>query len=149
MVEPLDHEFPLPGGQTAGASGTTKLTDLAIAKVAAGAARDIPGVHALGLGTSRALGAIRDAVGSTYEPAHGVSVEVGTTQVAIDIVLTASFGVPLHELASKVRGAVFAAVQELTGLQVIEVNIEIGDVHIPVPDEHAAKQNEPRRGEKE
>ncbi|GAA1498755.1 Asp23/Gls24 family envelope stress response protein [Paeniglutamicibacter kerguelensis] len=149
MVEPLDHDLPLRGAQPAGASGTTKLTDLAIAKVAAGAARDIPGVHALGLGTSRALGAIRDAVGSTYEPAHGVSVEVGTTQVAIDIVLTASFGVPLHELASKVRESVFAAVQELTGLQVIEVNIEIGDVHIPVPDERTAKQHEPRRVEHE
>ncbi|MFF5792866.1 Asp23/Gls24 family envelope stress response protein [Paeniglutamicibacter sp. NPDC012692] len=149
MVEPLDHELPLRGAQTAEAGGTTKLTDLAIAKVAAGAARDIPGVHALGLGTSRALGAIRGAVGATYEPAHGVSVEVGTTQVAIDIVLTASFGVPLHELASRVREAVFVAVQELTGLQVIEVNIEIGDVHIPVPDERTARQNEPRRGEKE
>lgn len=149
MVEPLDHELPLPGAQVAGASGTTKLTDLAIAKVAAGAARDIPGVHALGLGTSRALGAIRDAVGATSEPAHGISVEVGSTQVAIDIVLTASFGVQLHELASKVRQAVFAAVQELTGLQVIEVNIEIGDVHIPVPDGPLAKQSEPRRGEKE
>lgn len=149
MVEPLDHEAPLQGTQAAGASGTTKLTDLAIAKVAAGAARDIPGVHALGLGTSRALGAIRGAVGPNYEPAHGVSVEVGTTQVAIDIVLTASFGVPLHELASKVRDAVFAAVQELTGLQVIEVNIEIGDVHIPVPDERMAKHIEPRRGEPE
>lgn len=149
MVEPLDHELPLRGAQAAEAGGTTKLTDLAIAKVAAGAARDIPGVHALGLGTSRALGAIRGAVGATYEPAHGVSVEVGTTQVAIDIVLTASFGVPLHELASRVREAVFVAVQELTGLQVIEVNIEIGDVHIPVPDERTARQNEPRRGEKE
>lgn len=149
MVEPLDHELPLRGAQVAEAGGTTKLTDLAIAKVAAGAARDIPGVHALGLGTSRALGAIRGAVGATYEPAHGVSVEVGTTQVAIDIVLTASFGVPLHELASRVREAVFVAVQELTGLQVIEVNIEIGDVHIPVPDERTARQNEPRRGEKE
>lgn len=149
MVGPIDHELPPRDAQAVEAGGTTKLTDLAIAKVAAGAARDIPGVHSLGLGTSRALGAIRGAVGAAYEPAHGISVEVGTTQVAIDVVLTAGFGVPLHELASRVRAAVFAAVQELTGLQVIEVNIEIGDVHIPVPDGHPSRLNEPRRGDRE
>lgn len=149
MVEPLDHEEPLNDGSQSASGGTTKVTDLAIAKVAAGAARAIPGVHGLGLGTSRTLGAIRGAVGPAYEPAHGVSVEVGATQVAIDIVLTAAFGVPLHELAARVRSAVFAAVQELTGLQVIEVNIEIGDVHVNVPgrDGPVAGQDGSRRGE--
>lgn len=149
MVEPLDREEPLQESRQPAAGGTTKLTDLAIAKVAAGAARTIPGVYSLGLGTSRALGAIRGAVGASYEPAHGVSVEVGATQVAIDMILTASFGIPLHQLASEVRAAVFAAVQELTGLQVIEVNIEIGDVHVNSAgrDSLAAKQDGPRRGE--
>lgn len=147
MVEPLDRGEPLQDENRAGPSGTTKLADLAIAKVAAGAARAVPGVHSLGLGTSRALGAIRGAVGAAYEPAHGINVEVGATQVAIDMVLTASFGVPLHDLASNVREAVFAAVHELTGLQVIEVNIEIGDVHVPGRDASAAKQDGSRRGE--
>ncbi len=101
MVEPLDRGEPLQDENRAGPSGTTKLADLAIAKVAAGAARAVPGVHSLGLGTSRALGAIRGAVGAAHEPAHGINVEVGATQVAIDMVLTASFGVPLHDLASK------------------------------------------------
>lgn len=112
-------------------SGTTKITDLAVAKVAAAAARGISGVHAMGLGTSRALGALRGAVGSAQEPAHGVSVQVGTRQVAIDVVLTARYGVKLHELAAAVREAIFTAVQELTDFEVIEVNIEIGDVYIP------------------
>lgn len=145
MAEPLGRELPLHVMPPGEATGTTKLTELAIAKVAAGAARDIPGVHSLGMGTSRALGAIRDAVGAATEPAHGVSVEVGTIQVAIDIVLTASFGFPLHELASKVREAVFTAVQELTGLQVIEVNIEIGDVHVPL--QRSARTGSTRQGE--
>ena len=85
----------------------------------------------MGLGTSRALGALRGAVGSGQEPAQGVSVEVGTRQVAIDLVLTATYGYRLHDLAAAVREAVFSAVQDLTDLEVIEVNIEIGDVNIP------------------
>ena len=116
------------------ASGTTRITDLAVAKVAAAAARGVPGVHSLGLGTSRALGALRGAVGSATEPAHGVSVEVGTRQAAIDLVLTATYGYRLHDLATAVREAVFNAVQDLTDFEVIEVNIEIGDVHIPAPE---------------
>lgn len=147
MVEPLNPEEPLQDEGQATASGTTKLSDLAIAKVAAGAARAVPGVQSLGPGTSRALGAIRGAVGATYEPAHGINVEVGATQVAIDIVLTASFGIPLHELAASVREAVFVAVHELTGLQVIEVNIEIGDVYVPGRDTLAGKKDGSRRGE--
>ncbi|MGB9034920.1 alkaline-shock protein [Arthrobacter sp. UCD-GKA] len=128
----MDHELTVHNLPETEASGTTRITDLAVAKVAAAAARAIPGVHSLGLGTSRALGALRGAVGSPQEPAHGVSVQVGTRQVAIDLVLTANYGVRLHDLAGAVREAVFNAVQDLTDFEVIEVNIEIGDVHIPV-----------------
>lgn len=147
MSEPLVPEELAPEENQRTTGGITKLTDLAVAKVAAGAAKSVPGVHSLGLGTSRALGAIRGAVGAGYEPAHGVSVEVGATQVAIDIVLTAVFGVPLHELARKVREAVFSATSELTQLHVVEVNIEIGDVYIPAPNAPGSKQEAVNRGE--
>lgn len=126
----MDHELSVHSLPETEASGTTRITDLAVAKVAAAAARGIPGVHSLGLGTSRAFGALRGAVGPATEPAHGVSVEVGSRQVAIDLVLTATFGYRLHDLATAVREAVFRAVQDLTDFEVIEVNIEIGDVHI-------------------
>lgn len=147
MSEPIVPEEPVPEEKLRAAGGVAKLTDLAIAKVAAGAAISVPGVHSLGLGTSRALGAIRDAVGAGHEPAHGISVEVGATQVAIDIVLTAVFGVPLHELARKVREAVFVATSELTQLHVIEVNIEISDVYIPDSRVLSSKQEAVNRGE--
>ncbi|PQZ89051.1 Asp23/Gls24 family envelope stress response protein [Arthrobacter sp. MYb227] len=147
MSDPLASEKSAPAENQRVAGGLTKLTDLAIAKVAAGAARSVPGVHSLGSGTSRALGAIRGAVGAGYEPAHGVSVEVGATQVAIDIVLTAVFGVPLHELAGRVREAVFVSTSELTQLHVVEVNIEVGDVYIPGPTGLGSKQETVNRGE--
>jgi uncharacterized alkaline shock family protein YloU len=78
------------------------------------------------------LGAIRDAVGSS-DHAAGVHAEVGETQVAVDITLVASYGTPLHALANNVRAAVYRAVEELVGLQVIEVNVEIADVYVPPP----------------
>ncbi|CAH0238181.1 Alkaline shock protein 23 [Arthrobacter sp. Bi83] len=116
----------------AGGSGRTVISETAVAKVAGIAARAVPGVYSLGTGSSRALGAIRDAVGSS-DHAAGVHAEVGETQVAVDITLVAAYGTPLHSLANQVRAAVYSAVEKLVGLQVIEVNVEITDVYIAPP----------------
>ncbi|MDN6202385.1 MAG: Asp23/Gls24 family envelope stress response protein, partial [Micrococcaceae bacterium] len=51
--------------------------------------------------------------------------------------LTAEHGRPLQRIAEDVRAAVYAAVDELTGLHVIEVNIEIADVCAPEVPEQA------------
>jgi uncharacterized alkaline shock family protein YloU len=119
-------QHPAPG------HGRTVISETAVAKVAGIAARAVPGVYSLGSGSSRALGAIRDAVGSS-DHAAGVHAEVGETQVAVDINLVATYGTPLHSLADQVRAAVYRAVEELVGLQVIEVNVEITDVYVAPP----------------
>lgn len=113
--------------------GRTVIAETAVAKVVGVAVRGVPGVHALGSGASRSLGAIREVVGAT-DLTQGVRVEVGESQVAVDIVLLAEYGYPLQTLANTVRRAVYAAVEELVGRNVIEVNIEITDVFIPGPD---------------
>ncbi|MFD5278730.1 Asp23/Gls24 family envelope stress response protein [Pseudarthrobacter sp. NPDC058362] len=128
----LEAAAPLPVPQQTPGLGRTVISEPAVAKVAGIAARSVPGVHSLGSGPSRALGAIRDAVGSS-DHAAGIHAEVGETQVAVDIELVASYGTPLHSLADQVRAAVYRAVEELVGLQVIEVNVEITDVYVPPP----------------
>lgn len=139
---PIDHPPEGAGGEPPGGSqaltrvadattgGKTTIADPAVAKVAAIAARKVPGVYSLGTGAGRALGAIRDAVGGS-DLSQGVQVEVGETQVAVDVVLVAEYGYPLTGVADQVRAAVYHGVQDLVGLQVIEVNVEITDVHVP------------------
>jgi len=126
------HAVPAPVPVPVPGLGRTVISETAVAKVAGIAARAVPGVYSLGSGPSRALGAIRDAVGSS-DHAAGVHAEVGETQVAVDLSLVASYGTPLHSLANEVRAAVYRAVGELVGLQVIEVNVEITDVYVPPP----------------
>lgn len=113
--------------------GRTVIAETAVAKVVGVAVRSVAGVHALGSGASRSLGAIREVVGAT-DLTQGVRVEVGESQVAVDIVFMAEYGYPLQTLANSVRRAVYSAVEELVGRNVIEVNIEITDVFIPAPD---------------
>ena len=113
--------------------GRTVIAETAVAKVVGVAVRSVAGVHALGSGASRSLGAIREVVGAT-DLTQGVRVEVGESQVAVDIVFMAEYGYPLQTLANTVRRAVYSAVEELVGRHVIEVNIEITDVFISTPD---------------
>lgn len=136
---------PLPVLQDAPA-GRTVIGDPAAVKIAAIAARAVPGVHALGPGTGRALGAIRDAVGAN-DLSHGVKVEIGQTQLAVDISLVADYGFALNALADAVRAAVYDALTDLVGLEVIEVNIEVLDVHLPPPAESRTESRTESRAE--
>lgn len=113
--------------------GRTIIDDTVVAKVAGIAARDVPGVYALGGNAARAFGAIRDAIGSSAL-GQGVRVEVGETQVAVDLTIVVDYPTPMTAVASAVRSAVADAVTELVGLEVTEVNIAINDVNIPALD---------------
>lgn len=110
--------------------GKTAISEQAVAKVAAIAARSVAGVYALGTGSGRALGAVRDAVGAS-SATQGVHVEVGETEVAVDVTLVAVYGTPLTRIADNVRTAVYSAVESLVGLRVVEVNVDVNDVQIP------------------
>jgi uncharacterized alkaline shock family protein YloU len=115
-------------------TGKTNINDAVVSKVAGIAAREVRGVHALGGGAGRAIGALRDRVGQT-NLAQGISVEVGETQVAVDVTLTAEYPVSLQDLAENVRNAVGDAVENIVGMEVAEINVTIADVFVPSDDD--------------
>jgi len=120
-----------PGDGPAG--GHTTIADGVVAKVAGIAAREVRGVYALGGGGARAFGALRSAVNAD-DLTQGVKVEVGETQAAADITIVVDYPTPVHEVAAAVRAAVAGAITSLVGLQVVEVNVEVNDVHLPSDD---------------
>ena len=122
------------------ATGKTVIVDPVVAKIAGIAARDVPGVYALGGGTARAIGAIRDAIGNT-DLAQGVKVEVGETQVAADVTIVVEYPTPLHQVAADVRAAVADAIERLIGLEVAEINVTVSDVHIPGDDDDTVEES--------
>jgi uncharacterized alkaline shock family protein YloU len=124
-----------PAGLTS-AHGVTTIADTVVSKIAGLAAKDVSGVHALGGGAARAVGALRERIpGSRVNHSQGVSVEVGERQAAVDIELIAEYGVAIADLASAVRRNVIASVERMTGLEVTEVNLEVADVHLPDEDD--------------
>lgn len=118
----------------AAGTGRTVIADHVIAKVAGIAARDVPGVHALGGGAARALGAIRQAIGN-QDLSQGVGVEVGERQVAADVSIVVEYPQPMKAVADEVRAAVRSAIEDLVGMEAAEINVTINDVFIPGDDD--------------
>ena len=121
--------------------GNTTIADGVVQKIAGVSAREVSGVYALGGGTARTIGAIRDRIpGSSQSVGQGVAVEVGERQAAIDLDLVAEYGVSMVELSRAVRRNVISAVEGMTGLEVTEVNVSVNDVHLPSDDHEDAQE---------
>lgn len=122
--------------------GKTSIANSVVSKIAGLSTREVSGVHDLGGSATRAVGALRERIpGASTNHAQGVSVEVGERQAAIDIDIIADYGVAIADLAEGVRRHVIAQVERMTGLEVTEVNVNVGDVHLP---EQPSADEEPR-----
>jgi uncharacterized alkaline shock family protein YloU len=124
-------------GAPAETRGKTTIADGVVAKIAGMAAREVPGIHNLGAGMARALGAMRDRVPGGGGVTRGVKVEVGERQAAVDLDVVVEYGISIVDVAGDVRTNVISAVERMTGLEVVEVNIDVDDVHLPDEEEEA------------
>lgn len=59
----------------------------------------------------------------------GVKVEVGQREAAVDVSIIVEYGHRIPEVSSAIQKNVKYAIESMTGLQVIEVNVHIHDVH--------------------
>ncbi|GIP37607.1 alkaline-shock protein [Paenibacillus sp. J31TS4] len=59
----------------------------------------------------------------------GVKVEVGQREAAIDVSIIVVYGTKIPDLASEIQRNVKQAIESMTGLDVVEVNVHIHDVH--------------------
>jgi uncharacterized alkaline shock family protein YloU len=129
------------GGGAPAERGRTTIADGVVEKIAGLAARDVLGVHAMGSGFSRTFGAVRDRVpgGASKSVTRGVKAEVGEVQTALDLEIVVEYGVSIGEVARAVRENVIAAVERMTGLEVVEVNIAVTDVKLPEEEEEESE----------
>lgn len=117
------------------ARGTTRIADTVVTKVAGIAAREVPGVHNLGGGTARAVGALTSRVGIGDERSQGVSVEAGETEAAVDLTIVVEYGESIPQVAGAVRENVVKRIEGITGLRVTEVNVAVNDLYFPGDDQ--------------
>jgi uncharacterized alkaline shock family protein YloU len=116
--------------------GQISVAEGVVQKIAGKACREIAGVHSMGTSGARAFGSIRERIPGSSGPsfAQGVGVEVGETEAAIDLDIVVEYGVAIAELGRSIQRNVKQAVEKMTGLHVVEINIAVDDVYLPTDD---------------
>ena len=128
---------PATRNQMATDDGQISVAEGVVQKIAGKACREIAGVHAMGASGARAFGSIRERIPGSSGPnfSQGVGVEVGETEAAIDLDIVVEYGVAIAELGRSIQRNVKQAVERMTGLRVVEVNIAVDDVYLPTDDD--------------
>lgn len=116
--------------------GVTTLDEGVVAKIAGMAAREVPGVYDMGSAARRAFSAVTDRIPNAQtNVTGGISVEKGETQTAIDVTVVVEYGASIVEVGNAIRRNVIEQVEGTTGLEVVEVNVNVADVHLPQDDD--------------
>jgi uncharacterized alkaline shock family protein YloU len=106
--------------------GAVKIADDVVAIIAEIAAREVKGVYAMSGGIADS---ITEILGKR-NPSKGVKVEVGEKEAAIDLYIVVDYGVRIPDVSWQIQENVKKAVETMTGLSVVEVNIHIQGVYM-------------------
>ena len=109
-----------------GKVGEVQIADEVVAIIAGLAATEVKGVSAMsGNITNELVGKL-----GMKNLSKGVKVLVSPDAVSVDMALTLEYGYGIPETAKQVQEKVKLAIENMTGLQVSEVNIRIAGVNI-------------------
>jgi uncharacterized alkaline shock family protein YloU len=117
--------------------GTTTIQDGVVSSVAAVAVAETDGIDPSHGGTrlpgdsSPTVGEFVGRISGGAGRTRGISVQVGEEQAALDLTVNVLYGRPIHQVTQALRQNVINRVENLTGLEVTEVNITVNDVTFP------------------
>jgi uncharacterized alkaline shock family protein YloU len=101
--------------------GQVRIAKEVIEIIAGLAATEVRGVAGMSGGVA---GGIAELLGRK-NLAKGVKVEVGEKQCAVDLSIVTEFGIKIPEVAVEVQENVKRAIESMTGLEVVEVNVHV------------------------
>ncbi|MBN2908739.1 Asp23/Gls24 family envelope stress response protein [Polycladomyces sp. WAk] len=106
--------------------GTVRIADDVVAVIAGLAATKTKGIASMSGGITEGLAKRVSGKNVT----RGVSVEVGQVETAIDLRVIVEYGVKINEVARELQQNVKEAVETMTGLRVVEVNVKVEGVDV-------------------
>ena len=110
--------------------GAVRVADEVVSVIAGLAATDIEGIAGMSGGL---VGGIAEMLGRK-NLSKGVKVEVGEREAAVDLYIIVKFGVRIPEVALNVQERVKEAIEQMTGLKVVEVNVHVQGVAMDEPE---------------
>lgn len=107
--------------------GSVRISNEVVAIIAGVAATEIPGI----VGMSGSItGGLTEMLGMK-NLSKGVEVELGDMEAKINIYVVVEYGLSISEIGKAVQENVKKSVETMTGLNVIEVNVNVQGVEIP------------------
>jgi len=119
-------------------NGQVRIADDVIALIAATASEENEGVLKI---PNNIADGISEIFGKK-SVSKGVRVSVNEGQVALEINIIIKFGYKIHDVAADVQARIKSAVETMTGLSVVSVNVNICDV---VPERKKDAPNQPNQ----
>lgn len=104
--------------------GSILIAEDVVATIAGMAALETEGVAAMSGGLSE--GITKRFSGKNVQ--KGVTVEVGNVETAIDLRIIVHYGSKIHEVCRALQANVKEAVESMTGLKAVEVNVKVEGV---------------------
>lgn len=106
-------------------ANTIKIADDVVAVIAGVAVSEVPGVAGMSGGFA---GGISEVLSGKKNMAKGIKVEVGEKEAKIDVNIIVEYGTRIPDIAFDIQNRVKKAVETMTGLKVLEVNVHVQGV---------------------
>lgn len=116
---------------------TIKISDDVVSIIAGKAVSEVEGVSSMAGGFA---GGITEVLSGKKNFSKGIKVEVGEKETKIDVNIIVEYGTRIPDIAFEIQNRVKKAVENMTGLKVLEVNVHVQGVHTSDDDE---KENSP------
>jgi len=105
--------------------GTIEIAPEVIGIIAGLATVEVDGVAGMSGGISSGIGELL----GRKNLSKGVKVEVGQREAAVDVSIIVQYGRRIPEISAEIQRNVKRSIETMTGLNVVEVNVHIHDVH--------------------
>ena len=134
-VENVNEEVLIEGQDNNG----IKISNDVVSVIAGVAVSEVPGVSGMAGGFA---GGITEVLSGKKNLSKGIKVDVGEKETKIDVNIIVEYGTRIPDVAFEIQTRVKKAVETMTGLKVVAVNVHVQGVSTETPTEEEKETQE-------
>lgn len=123
-----------------------KISDEVISIIAGKAVSEVQGVASMAGGFA---GGISEVLSGKKNLSKGIKVDITEKEAKIDVNIIVEYGIRIPDVAFEIQNRVKKAVETMTGLKVLSVNVHVQGVSINEDKKEEQKEDEPEQQENE
>ncbi len=123
---------------TEGETSSIQIADDVVSVIAGKAVAETPGVYAM---AGSFAGGISEVLSGRKNLSKGIKVDVGEKETKIDVNIIVEYGSRIPDVAFEIQNRVKTAVEGMTGLKVVAVNVHVQGVNTEAATEEKEDQS--------